>query len=84
MAKFNGVEITLDKIRETRQHFADISYACIAEVKSGDVKVNHQDVYFIRREAEAKAALDGEFDHTLTFLQRAYWLQTGVMIALLP
>ena len=35
--------------------------------------------------AERKeAALAGEFDHTLTFMQRAHYMQTGECVALLP
>jgi hypothetical protein len=28
--------------------------------------------------------LAGSYDHTLTFLQKAYWIQTGECVALLP
>ena len=84
MSRFNGTQLTQETIVATRQHFADIDQACIDEVKSGAVRVNDPASYFAWCEQRAKDGMEGKHDHTLTFLQRAYWIQTGEMIALLP
>lgn len=87
MIKFNNVELTQETIQATRQHFADNKQAQIDEILSGAVKLpshNPQELHFARLRANAKEDLAGTHDHTFTFLQRAYWIQTGEMIALLP
>lgn len=84
MSKFNGLELTADTIQATRQHFADIGQDCIDDVVSGLVKVNNLDSYVAWKKQSMEDALSGKNDHTLTFLQRAYWIQTGEMLALLP
>lgn len=84
MSKFNGTELTAETIQTTRQHFADIGQACIDEAVSGVVKVNDLNSYIAWQQQSISDALAGRNDHTLTFLQRAYWLQTCEMIALLP
>ena len=77
--------LTKENILKTREHFANICLGCIEEVKNGDVKVycSHEE-YFKRRLEERKHILNGEFDHTLTFIQYATYLQTGEMRAVLP
>lgn len=87
MPKFNNTELTPATMQATRQHFADNKQAQIDEILSGAVKLpshNPQELHFARLRADAKECLAGTFDHTFTFLQRAYWIQTGEMIALLP
>lgn len=84
MATFNNVELTAQTMQRTRQHFADNAQACIHEVVTGEVTVNDPQSYFEWRCEQAVDAMAGKIDHTLTFLQRAYYLQTGEMIALLP
>ena len=84
MPRFNGTELTQETIVATRQHFADNRQACIDDVVSGLVRVNNRDEYFALCELYARADLAGHHDHTVTFLQRAYWIQTGEMRALLP
>lgn len=84
MLKFNGLQLTEESILKTRNWFHDNSLACIEEVKSGKVYVNDQEYYFNWRKEEAKEYLEGKSDHTLTFLQRAYYIQTGESVALLP
>lgn len=85
--KFNNVDLTENAIILTRQHFADNAQGCIDEVLRGDVAlashVNQQD-YFDDCNKRATMYLSGEHDHTFTFLQRAYWIQTGECVALLP
>ncbi|WP_124115428.1 hypothetical protein [Paenibacillus xylanexedens] len=82
--RFNGLELTEESIQKTRQLFADISLACIEEVECGKVRVNDPESYFAWRKEEAKEVMEGKADHTLTFLQRAYYVQTGESVALLP
>lgn len=87
MPKFNNEEITQESILLTRQHFADIRQDCIDEVLNGTVKLpSHtlQADYSARCRQRAEDDLAGINDHSLTFLQRAYWIQTGKSIALLP
>jgi hypothetical protein len=76
--------LTPETIQATRQWFADNARACIAEVQSGEVRVNDLPAYTAWREESAAAALRGDYDRTLTFLQRATYIQTGDCPALLP
>lgn len=85
--KFNNVELTPETIQNTRQHFADNRQACIDEIVSGAVKLpahNPQEQHFAQLRQSALDDLAGKWDHTFTFLQHAYWIQTGECIALLP
>ncbi|MBF8216212.1 hypothetical protein MKS87_11465 [Bacillus subtilis] len=84
MTRFNGVQLTDESIQKTRKWFADNAMACIEEVKSGKVYVNDRESYFAWRNKEAKEYMEGKHDHTVTFLQRAYFIQTGESVALLP
>lgn len=81
--KFNDTEITQETIQRTRQHFADIAQGCINEAISGEVKVNNLQSYIEWQHGSIEYALSGKNDFTFTFMQRAYWLQTGEMVALL-
>jgi hypothetical protein len=83
MPNFNGVEITDNSIQKTRKWSHDNALACIKEVEDGEVWVNDKESYFEWRNREAKEYLEGRHDHTLTFLQRAYFIQTGESVALL-
>jgi hypothetical protein len=82
--RFNGVELTPETIALTRQHFADIHRACIREAEAGEVRVNDLASYVQWQEACIRSALDETSRLSVTFLQRAYWLQTGDCPALLP
>jgi hypothetical protein len=84
MLKFNGVELTKESIQKTRKWFSDNAIACIEEVKSGKVRVNDEEFYFNWRNKEAKEFMEGKHDFTVTFLQRAYFIQTGESVGLLP
>ncbi len=79
----NGIEITEYTVLATRQHFIDIYRRCIADVLSGETKVNDIDDCIKWREKHIIDMEQGKSDHTLTFLQCALWLQTGECIALL-
>jgi len=84
MPRFNNTELTPETIQATREWFAANAQACIDEVKSGAVHVNDRTAYFAWREQMAKDSLAGRSDNNLTFLQRAYTIQTGDCVALLP
>lgn len=84
MAKFNGVVITQDSIQKCRQWFADNAQGCINQAKSGEIYVNDLFQYTERQEALTDEYLDGAWDHTFAFLQRAHYIQTGECVALLP
>jgi hypothetical protein len=83
MAQFNGVVLTEDTMQKTREWFANNARECIEEVRSGEVKVNDPEAYYTWCEERAKRALEGHYDHTFAFLQRAYFIQTGKSIAFL-
>jgi len=76
--------ITHETIIKTREFFRDNAMACIAEVKSGEVKVNNPDAYYRWREQSAIDAMSGKYDGTVSFLQRALYIQTGECLAILP
>jgi hypothetical protein len=82
--QFNGVLLTNESIQSTRKWFSDNSIACIEEVKNGKVWVNDEEYYFNWRNKAAKEYIEGLHDHTVAFLQRAYFIQTGECVALLP
>lgn len=82
--KFNNVELTEETILKARRWFADNARECANEARDGTVRVNDLPAYLVscgKREAEAVA---GEYDQTFTFMQRAYYIQTGESVALLP
>lgn len=81
--KFNGTEITLESIQKTRLHFVNIAIDCINGAKSSNFHVNDLDSYIKSRENDIEKYLHGENDGTFTFIQYAYFIQTGEMIALL-
>lgn len=84
---FNGVTLTEETVKRTRQHFIDIYQGCIDEVLSGDVVLpehTKQEDYFAYQRERMEYMKAGKGEHNFTFLQRAYWLQTGESIALLP
>ena len=82
--KFNGVKLTEESILKARQWYVDNARGCIEEVQNGSVKVNDPEAYIKWREKQIEDALAGRYDHTLAFLQRAYYIQTGECVALLP
>lgn len=80
----NRVTLTPESIQAARNWFAANALACIAEVKEGRVRVNDSEAYFAQCRARHDAVLRGESDHTFALLQRAHFIQTGEMRALLP
>jgi len=82
---FNNVKLTIETIKKTDMHFADIYQGCIDEVLSGEVKVNDKEKYILSNSTLKNEYLKGEVNrYNLTYLQRAYWIQIGENIALLP
>lgn len=82
--RFNRIEITEQSIQRTRKWFSENELACIEEVKNGNVHVNNNEAYFAWRKQQAEEYMEGKHDCTIAFLQRAYYLQTGKDVALLP
>lgn len=82
--KFNQVKITQESINLTRLHFAGIYERCIQGAKDGTMYVNDVEGYILNQEACISEVMQGDYDHSLTFMQRAYYLQEGEMLALLP
>lgn len=79
--------LTQETIKATREWFAQNCQGCIDEVKSGVVKLPshvNPEAYFAEQRARAQDALSGKWDHTLTFRQRATFIQTGACNAILP
>lgn len=79
---FNGTELTPETILATRKHFYDICMGCIKEAKSGEVFVNNLEKYISSQLEKSERYMTGGGDRTFTFLQRAYWIQTGEMLPL--
>lgn len=77
-------KLNKESVDATRQWFHDNALACIAEMDSGEVRVNNPEAYRAQRTQDAQDFLAGKWDHTLTFQQRATWIQTGECHALLP
>jgi hypothetical protein len=80
---FNKVELSQDTIEKTRQWFYNNACDCINEAITGEVRVNNLQEYTAWQMQQAREALAGDYDHTFTFMQRAYFLQTGESVALL-
>jgi hypothetical protein len=81
--KFNNTELTESTIISTRNHFAQISENCIQGALTNEFHVNDVDQYVSWKSKSKQDYLDEKSDHTFTFLQYAYFLQTGQMVALL-
>jgi hypothetical protein len=87
MHRFNNIELTEQSMQSARQYFADNALACIEEVKNGSIVLpshTSNESYFTWCMQRHDDFLAGKNDHTFTFLQYAYFLQTGECIALLP
>jgi hypothetical protein len=85
--RFNGEELTPETIEKTRKHFADNQLKCVNDVNEGVITLpDHvsEESYFESCVRKADQFMSGDFDHSFTFLQRAYWIQTGKDVALLP
>jgi hypothetical protein len=81
--RFANVELTPETIQRTREHFRDIHLACIRDAEDGTTRVNDLPGYVSWQQAAIADVMNTE-RFSVTFLQRAHWLQTGECIALLP
>jgi len=79
----NGIEITMKTILATREHFAEIHESCIKDAITGVTRVNNVDEYIARETEAIDRVRAGNADYTLTFAQRALWIQTGECIPIL-
>lgn len=77
------VEITEESIQKTRQWFADNAQACIDQAREGVFKVNDLPRYVEWHAERMRDSLAGKGDHTLTFIQRALYIQTGESVPML-
>ncbi len=81
--KVNGIQIGEQTIQATREHFAQIHRDCISKAKHGEFRVNDLSRYIRFHTKMIENSLSGNSDQTLTFLQRAVWIQTGSCPSLL-
>jgi hypothetical protein len=84
MPRFNGEELTEQSMQQAMEWFAANAQACIDDAVAGLVLVNDIRTYIKWQQILKDDTLAGSYDHTLTFLQKAYWIQTGECVALLP
>jgi len=81
--RINGIEITQETIQATREWFAENARACIAGAESGEYFVNDLSKYRKGKRRCEREALNGDYDYSLTFVQRALYIQTGECVPLL-
>lgn len=79
----NGVQLTAETIYATRRWFANKAIGCALSAQLGEHHVNDLGRYVAWREEAAVSSLDGAGDHTLAFIQRAYFIQTGECVPIL-
>lgn len=77
-------QLTQESIQAARQWFHDNHIACAKGALARDWFCNDPEGYAKKQELRAIEALNGSCDHTFTFWQRAYEIQTGECIGLLP
>jgi hypothetical protein len=82
--KFNGLILSVQTLQATDLHFAEIQQACIDEVNVGGLRVNNKTQYLHNCERAKIESLGGRARNSVTYLQRAYWIQTGDCMGLLP
>ena len=73
-----------EAILAARYWFASNCYACIAQAMNGTFEVNDLTMYKATQTKSADDYLSGKFDKTFTLLQRAWYIQTGESVPLLP
>jgi len=80
---FNNVVLTSETIESTKQWFINNAKACIAEAVSGEVFVNDLESYIDSQNRRIKDFEANLNQNNFTFMQRAYFHQTGHDVALL-
>ncbi|HSH35318.1 hypothetical protein [Schnuerera sp.] len=81
--KFNNVELTEETILKTREYFYNVCIECVNGAINNEFYVNNVDNYIQFKKEDAESYINGEFDHVLSFIQKAYYIQTGKNIPLL-
>jgi hypothetical protein len=71
------IKLTPETILATRKFYVDNAQECIDEVLDGLVQVNDTAKYIKDMQKRKLQALNGEFDGTLAFRQKAVYIQTG-------
>jgi hypothetical protein len=79
----NNVVITNESIEKTRQWFINNLLSCIIDTRIGTQFVNDVEKYTDDSLSQIVDFQRGENDHTFTFQQRAYYIQTGDSVPLL-
>ena len=82
--KFNNVIITNDTILKTRKYYIDLANKCINAALNGSMFVNDIQEYIAQQKSYILGFQSDKYDYSISFLQRAYYIQTGECIALLP
>lgn len=81
---FNNEKLTKETLIKTDKHFAELNNQIIDDINKGKLKVNDKESYLKDLKSRSESYLKGNNRNNLTYLQRAYWIQTNKMIALLP
>ena len=81
--KFNGEVLNLENLEKAREWFIKNAFDCIKEAEEETVFVNDLEKYR-KSKMEFIDRMKNETNFSATFLQRAYYFQTGKSIALLP
>lgn len=76
--------LTAESIQAAREWFAENSLECARMAKAGELYVNDMECYVEYCEKCAEDVLAGRGDMTFALWQRAYYIQTGESVALLP
>ena len=82
--RFNGTEITAETVAAARQWYAEHFDTLAAEAPTFLASHYPLEQYRADMTDKKRAALAGEYDRSLAFMQRAYFIQTGESVALLP
>jgi hypothetical protein len=82
---FNNTELTEEAITMAHNEFIKINQGCIKEAETGTSPVNDLPSYIISCNNSIKSHVERTFksENNFTFLQRAYYFQTGKSVALL-
>ena len=77
------VTLTEETIAATWKHFADHERLCAEEARAGILKPNDVDKYIEKCESNAALYDSREMRISVTWIQRAYFIQTGECVPIL-
>ena len=81
-------ELTQESIQKARLWFSNNCLAMAEKAResiaTGIFYCNNPEINALKWEQEAKNWLDGNHSNSFTFWQKAYYIQTGECVALLP